>query len=114
VPTLNRHDEPRLERVFRLINTHFARDIPLAEAAKTAAMTPSAFCRYFRARTNRTYVTMLNEVRIGHACRALMASDTLIIDIAESCGFRNLANFNRQFKRITKHSPREYRKLYRG
>jgi AraC-like DNA-binding protein len=32
-----------------------------------------------------------------------------VVDIAFSSGFRNLANFNRWFRRVKSMSPREYR-----
>ena len=36
-----------------------------------------------------------------------------VTDIAMDCGFRNLANFNRHFRSLTKLSPREYRSRFR-
>ena len=109
-PKLKDRDIARLDRVFQLVNTHHTRDISLAEAAKTAAMSETAFCRYFRSQTGKTFTQFTNEVRIGQACHALLNTDDLIISVAHDCGFRNLSNFNRRFRDFTGTTPRHYRK----
>jgi AraC-like DNA-binding protein len=109
-PKLKDSDIARLDRVFQLVNKQHARDISLSEAAKTAALSETAFCRYFRSQTGKTFTQFTNEVRIGQACHALLNSDDLIISIAQDCGFRNLSNFNRRFREITGTTPRDYRK----
>ena len=57
-----------------------------------------------------TFVEYLNTIRIGHVCKLLADSDENVVTIAYECGFNNLANFNRQFKRLKGMSPSEYRK----
>jgi AraC-like DNA-binding protein len=108
-PSIRDSDGDRLERVFRLVNEHFIRPIPLEEGAQAAALSRTAFCRYFRSRTGKTFSSFVNEVRIGNACRRLLNSDETIISIAYDCGFRNLSNFNRRFREITGTTPRDYR-----
>jgi AraC-like DNA-binding protein len=36
--------------------------------------------------------------------------DENVVEIAYKCGFNNLANFNRQFRKIKNMTPSEYRK----
>ncbi|WP_293692000.1 MULTISPECIES: helix-turn-helix transcriptional regulator [unclassified Spirosoma] len=62
----------------------------------------------FRQHTRKTFSTLLNEVRIEQACRYLRASKQSINQIAISCGYTNLSNFNRRFKEIIGMSPGEY------
>ena len=57
-----------------------------------------------------TFVEYLNTIRIGHVCKLLADSDENVVNIAYECGFNNLANFNRQFKRLKGMSPSEYRR----
>jgi transcriptional regulator GlxA family with amidase domain len=54
----------------------------------------------------------VNELRIGNACTRLRDPGAKIADIAGTCGFENLANFNRQFRAIIGLSPREYRRAF--
>lgn len=101
----------RMRNVMDFTMNNFDKNIDLYEIAEKANMTPNAFCRYFKQRTNKTYFTFLNELRIENACKLLMSENTLAIsEIAYQCGFNNLSNFNRKFKEIKAISPSRYRK----
>jgi AraC-like DNA-binding protein len=101
----------RMRNVFEYTMSHFTEDISLSQISDTAAMTKNAFCKYFKRRTNKSYFTFLNELRIEHACTLLMANkNDSIADIADRSGFNNISNFNRQFKAIKTDSPSVFRK----
>lgn len=101
----------RMRDVMDFTMNNFEKNIDLFEIAGKANMTPNAFCRYFKQRTNKTYFTFLNELRIENACKLLNSGNTLSIsEIAYQCGFNNLSNFNRKFKEIKTISPSKYRK----
>lgn len=51
----------------------------------------------------------ISHFRIDKACKALRSSDKDVLEIAFDCGFRNISNFNRQFRRIIGCSPTEFR-----
>ena len=59
---------------------------------------------------NRTFRAFLNEVRIGHASRMLLETDQTVAEICYDSGFGNLSNFNRQFLKLRKVSPRAFRR----
>ncbi|GAB3331455.1 AraC family transcriptional regulator [Larkinella ripae] len=101
-------DHQRLDNVFTYILNHYALPITLEDVAGQAHLTPSAFCRFFRLHTRKTFSQLLNEVRIEHASRLLQESKLPIGQIAFSCGYTNLSNFNRQFKLITGLTPGQY------
>ena len=98
----------RLNDIFQFTMQEYQRSIALEEVANIANMTVSAFCRYFKQRTRKTYINFLNEVRIGQACKMLVNEDHPIGEVCYRSGFNNLSHFNRQFKAITGFSPREY------
>ena len=101
----------RIRNVFEYTINNFSDDISLNSIARVANMTQNAFCKYFKKRTNKTYIQFLNELRIEHACKILLSDRELtIINIAEQVGFNNMSNFNRQFKRIKHVNPSEFRK----
>lgn len=102
----------RIDRVCGFLARNFARRIPLAEAARQAHLSPAGFSRFFRSTTQRTYSRYLSELRVGQACRLLAESDLPIARVAETVGFRNLANFNRQFLRLRRATPRQFRLRY--
>ena len=104
------YDGNRLNKVIEFTFKEFQRTITLKEVSALANLTPEAFCKYFKTRTRKTYINFLNEIRINHACR-LLTEDKNISGICYDCGFSNLSNFNRIFKKIKKVSPGEWRKI---
>lgn len=101
----------RMRNVFEFTMNHFDKTITLDAVSEVANMTKNAFCKYFKKRTNKTYVQFLNELRIEHACKLIEPKkDISIQEIAEASGFKNISNFNRQFKSLKKVSPSQYLK----
>lgn len=103
----------RMQKVHNYVWQHFKDDIRLGEAASLAGMSEAAFCRYFRARSNKTFTDYVSEIRIGHASKLLLDTSWTISQIAYESGFDTLSNFNRNFKKFTRQTPREYRGTYR-
>jgi AraC-like DNA-binding protein len=100
--TLNAADTKRLSAIYNYTLTNFTRKIKLQEVAAIAHMTPNAFCRYFKARTRKTYNAFLLEIRIGHACKLLIEDRLSIGQISFESGFQDCSNFNRYFKAVKK------------
>lgn len=101
----------RMRNVFEYTMNNFQNDISLNTISEIANMTKNAFCKYFKKRTNKTYIQFLNELRIEHACKLLLTNkDLSIVAIAEQVGFNNMSNFNRQFKIAKQMSPTNFKK----
>lgn len=101
----------RMSAVFEFVMNHFDQKIVLEDISTIANMTPNAFCKYFKQRTNKTFFKFLTEVRIENACKSLTNQPQLsIADIAYACGFFNVSNFNRKFKEIKGITPTKFRK----
>lgn len=100
----------RFGKVTEYIIRNFDKDITLPEVASVANMAVTTFCNFFKDQFRVTFVEYLNTVRIGHACKLLADENYNIVEIAYESGFKNLANFNRQFKRFKSMTPSEYRK----
>lgn len=99
----------QINRVYEYIIEHFRTDITLEKVAQIAHMTPTAFCRFFKSRTRKTFSQFLNEIRISCACRLLMDGKIDISQVCYDSGFNNLSYFNRQFKSIKQTTPSSYR-----
>jgi len=100
----------RIGKVTEYIMRNFDKEITLHEVASKANMAVTTFCNFFKCHFRVTFIEYLNTVRIGYACKLLADKDHNIVDIAYESGFKNLANFNRQFKNFKNMTPREYRK----
>ncbi|HHU99411.1 MAG TPA: AraC family transcriptional regulator [Bacteroidales bacterium] len=106
------YNSRRIEKVMEFIHSSFERQITLGEAARIASMTESAFSRFFKLRTGMTFIDCVTEIRLGHASRMLISTTKTISEIAYSCGFNNISNFNRTFRRKKGCTPRELRESY--
>lgn len=103
----------RIAQVVDHITNNFQDGFSVKQAAEMAGMTEITFSRNFQSITGHGFVDFLNRIRIGQACGMLYASDDQIITIAESSGFKNLANFNRHFLKVKGMTPSEYRETAR-
>jgi AraC-like DNA-binding protein len=98
----------RMEKIISYINHNYTRNISLMEIAAMAFMNPSAFCRYFKANTGKTYIQYVTDMRIGYARKLLMLNNMSVAQICTECGFDSLTHFNRTFKQITQYTPTQY------
>jgi AraC-like DNA-binding protein len=103
----------KINRIFEYTIKHFSEPITLSTIAAIAAMSVSAFCRFFKRNTKKTYVQFVNEMRIGQACQSLLRSDKTVLQICYDCGFNTVANFNKQFLKIKGMKPSVYKRMYR-
>jgi AraC-like DNA-binding protein len=86
-------------------------DIRLSTAARLAHMSESTFSKYFRSAAGMTFSAMVKKLRIAHARHLLDTTGASIAQVAQSSGYRNMANFNRQFLAEVGVTPTAYRKL---
>lgn len=106
------YNSRRVEHVMEHLNKYFGKTITLPEVAKVASMSQTAFSRFFKNRTGSTFVDTLNDIRLGHASRMLIETTNSITEIAFQCGFNNISNFNRIFKKRKNCTPKEFRDTY--
>jgi len=106
------YNSRRIDSVMAHLNKNFERDISLLEVSRLVAMSEVAFSRFFKTRTGKTFVDTLNEIRLGHASRLLIDTTQSISEIAYRCGFNNMSNFNRIFKKKKQCTPKEFREEY--
>lgn len=105
-------DSRRVQKVKDYIDANFNEDIRLQVLADLANMTPTAFSRFFKLRTAKSISEYIIDVRLGHAARMLADSTMAVVEICYRCGFNNISNFNRIFKRKKGLTPTEFRENY--
>lgn len=100
----------RIQNIFQYIAEGFAEQITLKDVADQAFLNQEAFCRYFKKHTGQTFISYLNHFRVKKVCEKLASNvdELSISNIAYSCGFTSVSNFNRMFKRNMGMSPTEY------
>ncbi len=111
---VNTDNNSRFDVLYQYLLKHFHKKILLSEAAGIIKMSPVSFNRYIKKHTNKTFVDFLNDIRIGFACLWLLEKELSIAEIAYKCGFNNIANFNRVFKKVKNTTPSAYRDDFSG
>ena len=112
-PILSVQPNNRLSKVHEYITMHFKEKISLDTLANIAHMTPQAFCRYFKNKTNKTVSTYINDLKIGFSCKLLIDGNLNIEQIAFESGFNSTTFFNRKFKEKMKVTPKAYKKEFK-
>jgi len=112
VPQINRKSGERINRIYNFLLSEFTRAITLEEVAQVAAMTPEAFCRYFKKENGRSLRDFLNQIRIDYASRQLIETEKSVTEICFESGFSTISNFNKRFREIKQCSPRELRRTH--
>lgn len=90
------------------IAEHFSENITVAQLAASVHLSESYFMNLFRKQVGLSAVEYISHFRIDTACRELIGTKKSVLEIAFDCGYRNISNFNRQFRKITGCSPTEY------
>ena len=106
-------DSRRVLKVKDYINKNYMDEIRLATLADLVGMTPTSFSRFFHQHTGKSLSEYIIDIRLGYATRELVDTTTSIKEISFCCGFNNLSNFNRIFRKRKGCSPSEFREIYR-
>lgn len=106
------YNSRRIDKAFEYMNMNYHKNVTLNEVAKLVNMGTVSFSRFFKARTGITFIDSLLELRLGHASRLLIDTTQSVAEVAYNCGFNNISNFNRLFKKKKGCTPKEFRDNY--
>ncbi|ULC60773.1 AraC family transcriptional regulator [Flaviramulus sp. BrNp1-15] len=104
----------KLKKVHDFVHKNYCNKISLTEISNLVNMSNSSFNRFIKDRTGKTFISYINDVRLIYASKFLIDSDFSISEICYKCGYNNIANFNRVFKKCKNKTPSEYRNTYRN
>lgn len=102
----------QLKQILQYIQQNYSSPLSISHLAQTFHLSESYFMSMFQKQVGCGATEYLIQVRLRHACKQLRETDTTIATVAYGCGFSNLSNFNRLFKRSTGVTPREYRQRF--
>ena len=106
-------DGDPINKIYEYVFKNIQTGVSLNEAAALVFKEPASFCRYFRNKTNQTFMSYVKNIRIGLASKLLTETNKPIAQICYECGYNNLANFNHYFKLFMNKTPSHYRKDFR-
>ena len=105
-------EQKRINGVLAFVVENFQQEIVLEKAAAIAGLTPTAFCKYFKRTTRKTFMETVLDYRLNHAVQQLIQSDKSVAGIAFESGFGDASHFFKKFKRRYGISPLAYRKNF--
>lgn len=106
----NRRMVDRIQPALDHIVQHYTHNISIEDLAQRCSMSVYHFCRVFKAVTNNTAVSYINQLRINKAS-ALLATSTLpVAEVAAVVGFSDVCYFSRFFKKQKGMSPAAFQK----
>jgi AraC-like DNA-binding protein len=111
-PVFSEGESERINAIYDFTLQHFADNIYLEDVSRVAQLVPNSFCRYFKAKTGKTYSQFVTEIRVGHACKLLIEGKDSIKQVCYASGFNNFTSFNAAFKRTTGKVPQAYQKEF--
>lgn len=101
----------RVKQMLAYIQNNSAEKLTLDDIAASAGISTRECLRCFQNTLKITPFEYLIDCRVRRAADMLISSTESITNIALSCGFSSSSYFCRIFKKVTGHSPSEYKKL---
>ncbi len=111
-PTEKSHDKriEGIKKTLTYIKENYKEKIYIRDLAKQVSMNEQYFCRFFKKAIGRSPIEYVNEYRIKQSLRLLEETDLPITEVCLECGYNNLGNFLREFRKYTGTTPLQYRK----
>ena len=103
----------RVRQILSYVEAHYASSITLEDVGNVIGMSPTSVSRFFKNRTGKNFWSYVTDYRMECVQSMLTESDMNISEIAFSCGFNSLSNFNKVFRSRYGCMPREYRSKYK-
>lgn len=103
----------RIQNVFEYIDKSLDRKITTDELVDIANMSASTLNRCFKKAVGLAPVEYQIQRRINKACNLMLSTAESMEQIAEQTGFSDANYFSRQFKKIVKMTPTEYKNRWR-
>ena len=104
------HNVMRLRPVIEYISGHYAEKIYIESLSDMITVSPDYFTKMFKDSIGKTPIDYINALRINHALKLLLLTDTPINEISDAVGFSGPNYFHKIFKQYMVTSPLSYRK----
>ncbi|SFB86001.1 AraC-like ligand binding domain-containing protein [Alkalibacterium subtropicum] len=98
-----------IQNVLLYIDNHYQDDCTLKDVTKAIQYDYAYVSKVFYIYTNLTFTTYINRYRLTQATYLLLNTEKSVSDIAQTCGYKTLRTFNRNFKELKNVSPSVFR-----
>ena len=105
-----RHYLGKLERLMEDEQPHLDSDLSLDKLAVMLRVHPHHLSQALNDHLGKNFYDYVNERRIAHACKLLVAQPELpVVDVAIACGYNNKNSFYNSFRRFVGITPTDFR-----
>ncbi|WP_337098526.1 helix-turn-helix transcriptional regulator [Paenibacillus sp. YIM B09110] len=106
-------DDSPIRQALNVMGYRFMNPLTVAEISRVVAMSSRHFQRMFKSLTGRSFVQMLQEIRLRHSCALLQFTNLSVQMVAETVGFSDMHHFYRLFRNRCGVTPAAFRLQYR-
>jgi AraC-like DNA-binding protein len=99
-----------IKTVLAYISRHYSEKLYIQDLSSLVNMNEQYFCRFFKKAIGKPPIDYINDYRLTKAMHLLENSTLAVTEVSLECGFNNMGNFQRLFKRKTGTTPLQYRK----
>lgn len=112
IPTEKNYNKrvEEIKTILMYIKDNYKEKIYIRDLAVLIGMNEQYFCRFFKKAIGRSPIEYLNEYRIKQSTHLLEQTDLPVMEVCLECGYNNLGNFLREFKKYTGTTPLKYRR----
>ena len=103
-----------LDDILHYIAHNYMTPLKLENIAPLFGYNCSYLGKLFKQKTDKSFNTYLDELRISHSKELLRQGELKIYEVAEKVGYSNVDYFSTKFKRYEGVTPAEYRRQQRG
>jgi len=105
--------EPYLELMKKakdIFDVDYNKQVHLSQISKQIGVSTNHLIKIFKQHNGLTPTQYIVKIRVDKASELLNHKDINILEIASMTGFNSVSNFYKYFKKLTGHTPNEYRK----
>jgi len=101
--------DPRISKAIAYLDLNYRQPFHLDTFSKIHHIDKYYLSHLFKENTGFTLIEYIQSKRIQYA-KTLLVEDLSLNEISLLCGFNDYSNFFKTFKKLVKHSPKEYKK----
>jgi AraC family L-rhamnose operon regulatory protein RhaS len=111
-PLLLARRDDEIERILLYLHTHYQQKITLADLSRRFNTNRTTLTERFSQTTGEPVMSYLIQLRVRLASLMLRDTSLPISEIGERVGFNDTTHFGRTFRKLTGHTPADYRQRY--
>lgn len=97
------------DRVTSFILGNYDRKIGVTDFSRLARISPSGIMHRLKKEAGKTFIQILNEIRISKAKIFLSSTNISVSEISKKCGFQDQSYFSKVFMKAEGLTPRKFR-----